>query len=462
MRGQAIRSRITIWSVLIAAVLIAVAAFGFLGSVESIVSASTRALLDSDGASYEASIQRGVTNQFAGPGEQQLIAIIDPSGLVRLSNLPNSLDKKLPELENLSDDGLHFVQGSHGIRYSVTVEDVIAPTSENSAGHVWRIIAARNSASGAVVLDGVSDALIGAGFALVVAFGVSAWVVTGLSLRPVMRMRRQASMLSQSASADTLPVGPVHDELSALAETLNEFITSVRASTDRERQMVADASHELRTPIAVLKTQLQLAHLSRGDATALEKEIVAAELTLERLSNLTTNLLTLSRIEAADSPGQAPHSSGEVILAEFLSSMDRAIVLGSASGVSVDFTTDGVEPAARVPLLPVDFAGLVDNLVSNAIAASQRGSSVEVDLARRGNLLVLTVLDSGHGITADFLAVAFDRFSRPVASRGRAVGGNGLGLAIVKAIVTRSGGVVRLDQRREGGVRATVELPVTV
>jgi two-component system, OmpR family, sensor kinase len=462
VRGQAIRSRITIWSVLIAAGLIAVAAFGFLGSVESIVSASTRALLDSDGASYEASIQRGVTNQFSSPGEQQLIAVVDPSGVVRLSNLPESLDKRLSALEKLSDDGLHSVQGGHGVRYYVTVENVLAPASENGTPQVWRIVAARNSASGAVVLDGVSDALIGAWVALVVAFGASAWLVTGLALRPVMRMRRQASMLSQSTSADTLPVGPVHDELSALAETLNEFITSVRASTDRERQMVADASHELRTPIAVLKTQLQLAHLSRGDATALEKEIVAAELTLERLSNLTTNLLTLSRIEAADSPGQAPHSSGEVILAEFLSSMDRAIVLGSASGVNVDFTTDGVEPDAQVPLLPVDFAGLVDNLVSNAIAASQRGSSVAVDLARRGNLLVLTVLDSGHGITADFLAVAFDRFSRPVSSRGRGVGGNGLGLAIVKAIVTRSGGDVRLEQRREGGVRATVELPVTV
>jgi signal transduction histidine kinase len=461
MRGQAIRSRITIWSVLIAAVLIAVAAFAFLGSVESIVAASTRALLDSDGASYEASIQRGMTDQFSNPGEQQLIAIVDPTGHVRLSNLPHSLNEKMAELEKLSASGLHSVQGGHGVRYSVSVEDVLAPTSVNGAVQVWRIIAARNSASGAVVLDGVSDALIGAGFALVVAFGVSAWMVTGLSLRPVMRMRRQASLLSQSTSADTLPIGPVRDELSALAETLNEFITSVRASTDRERQMVADASHELRTPIAVLKTQLQLAHLSRGDATALEKEIVAAELTLERLSNLTTNLLTLSRIEAADTAGPTQHSRGEVILAEFLASMDRAIVLGSARGVSVDFSTDGVEPDGRVPILPVDFAGLVDNLVSNAIAASPRGARVDVLLERRDNLLVLTVLDCGHGITADFLAVAFDRFSRPVASRGRAVGGNGLGLAIVKAIVTRSGGDVRLEQRREGGVRATVELPVT-
>lgn len=449
LRSQAIRSRITIWSVVFAIVLIAIAGFGFRIGVDSIVSASTRALLASDGAPYEASILRGDTKNLPRPAEDQVIALIDPAGTVRISNLSTSLAEKIGTIEKLGR-GVHVITTKSKVQYDVQNETV------ETKGGVWQVIEARNRAEGDVVLNGLDTVTIVGGFALVIAFGIASWIVTGLALRPVTRLRRQASLLAQNARGGTLPVGPVHDEISALAVTLNEFITSERASADRERQMVADASHELRTPIAVLTTQLQLAHLSTGDAPALEREISAAEQTLTRLANLTTNLLTLSRIEAAD---DVPVSSADALLAEFLSCMDRAIVLGSAHAVAVDFTTEGLDAKSAVAIPPADFAGLVDNLVSNAIAASPRGSGVDVKLARIGNQLVLTVTDRGHGITDDFLPVAFDRFSRPEASRQHTIGGNGLGLAIVKAIVVRSGGGVRLEQRKEGGVRAVVTLP---
>jgi signal transduction histidine kinase len=450
IRGQTIRGRITIWSVVIAAVLTSAAAFAFLGGVDTIVASSTRSLLSSAGASYEASIQRGNPKTFPKPAEGQLVAVVDPSGDARVSSLPDSLNDRLHRL-TLLDHGLHTVAISDSLQYDVVNDVVETPTG------LWHIIEARNRASGQVVLNGLTMVLIVGVIALVIGFGVSSWVVTGLALRPVMRMRRQASRLSREATADTLPVGPVRDELSALAETLNVFITSVRSSADRERQMVADASHELRTPIAVLRTQLQLAHLSSGDADALEREISAAEVTTERLSNLTTNLLTLSRIEAGDA---APQTSGDAILAEFLACMDRAIILGSSHSVTVDFRTEGVSRDYAVSILPVDFAGLVDNFVSNAIAASPSGSAVDVQLARVGGRLVLTVIDHGHGIPADFLPVAFDRFSRAESSRQRPTGGSGLGLAIVRAIVQRSGGEARLEPRPEGGVRAIAELPL--
>ncbi|MCU1471541.1 MAG: two-component system sensor protein [Glaciihabitans sp.] len=449
LRSQAIRSRITIWSVVIAIVLIAIAGLGFRISVDSIVSGSTRDLLASDGAPYEASIVRGDTKTFARPAEDQLIALIDPTGAVRISDLPSSLADKIESLADFGH-GVHIVTTRSKSQYDVQNETV-----HTKAGD-WHVIEARNRAEGDVVLSGLTTVTIVGGVALVVAFGIASWIVTGLALRPVTRLRRQASLLAQNARAGILPIGPVHDEISALAITLNEFITSERASADRERQMVADASHELRTPIAVLTTQLQLAHLSTGDAEALEGEIAAAEQTLTRLANLTTNLLTLSRIEAEE---EVPVTSADALLAEFFSSMDRAIVLGSAHSVAVDFTTDGVDAKTAVTIPPVDFAGLVDNLVSNAIAASPRGSGVDVRLARIGKQLVLTVADRGHGITDDFLPVAFDRFSRPEESRQHTIGGNGLGLAIVKAIVVRSGGGVRLEQRKEGGVRAVVTFP---
>lgn len=450
IRGQTIRGRITRWSILAAVVLISAAAFAFLAGVNTIFASSTRTLLASDGAQYEASIQQGNTTNFPTPGEGQLIAVIDPTGKTVVTSLPASLTDRLAKLENL-DHGLHTVTVSNVLQYDVVNEVVPGVASS------WHIIEARNRASGQVVLNGLRLVLAFGVLALVIGFGIASWLVSGLALRPVNRMRQQAALLSHSATADTLPVGPARDELSALAETLNAFITSVRAASERERQMIADASHELRTPVAVLRTQLQLAHLSAGDAAALEREISAAEVTLDRLSNLTTNLLTLSRIEAGD---QAPSTSGDVLLAEFYASMDRAIVLGSVQAVSVDFVATDVNGTLTVAIVPADFAGLVDNLVVNAIAASPRGSAVEVALHRVGAALVLTVLDSGHGMPDAFLPVAFDRFSRPASSRPRPTGGSGLGLAIVKAIAVRSGGDARLRPRSEGGLVVTVELPL--
>jgi two-component system, OmpR family, sensor kinase len=451
MRGRTIRGRITLWAVLIAVLLVSAAAFAFRAGVDTIVASSTHTLLTSNGAEFETNIRSGTTENFSKPGEDQLVAVVNPDGKVMVSSLPDSLEDRVGALVRL-DHGLKSVTISRTLQYDVVNEPV---TVEDGT---WHIIEARNSDSGQDVLNGLTLVLAIGVVLLVIGFGVSTWIVSGLALRPVTRMQEQASLLSHSATADTLPVGPVRDELSALAETLNDFITSVRSSADRERQMVADASHELRTPVAVLRTQLQLAHLSTGDAAALEKEITAAEGTLSRLSNLTTNLLTLSRIEAEAPP---PLTSGEVLLAEFLGSMDRAIVLGSTRAVSVDFTNSRVRPTIHVAVRPVDFAGLVDNLVANAIAASPRGAAVTVELLQNGDQLVVTVLDAGHGMSDEFRQVAFDRFSRSSSAGPRAVGGSGLGLAIVKAIVVRSGGEVRLESRVEGGLRAVVTLPLT-
>jgi two-component system, OmpR family, sensor kinase len=451
MRGQTIRGRITFWSVAIAIVFTVVAAFAFLAAVDTIVASATKTLLATDGAPYEAFIRAGNTNNLPNPDEEQVIAVVDPKGQVVTSSLPTSLTKRIARLEKLTH-GLHQVTISQNLQYDVMNEPV-----DTTAGE-WHIIEARNRASGQVVLNGLKLVLVFGALALVIGFGVASWIVSGVALRPVNRMREQARRLSQASTADTLPVGPVHDELSALAETLNAFITSVRSASDRERQMIADASHELRTPVAVLRTQLQLAHLSSGDAEALEKEITAAEGTLDRLSNLTTNLLTLSRIEAGEA---APETSGGAILTEFYASMDRAIVLGSAQSVSVDYVESDVDPGLTVAIVPADFAGLVDNLVVNAITASPRGERVEVKLTRVKRDLVLSVTDSGHGMPASFLPVAFDRFSRATSSRPRPNGGSGLGLAIVKAIAVRSGGDATIAPRSSGGLVVTVTLPVT-
>nr|WP_241732329.1 HAMP domain-containing sensor histidine kinase [Galbitalea soli] len=451
MRGRTIRARITVWSVLAGAVIMIVAGLGFQLGLDAVVTSSTRSLLSSNVAPYEAAVQAGATTAFDPPGEGQIVAVVDPAGVVRVSSLSTALTVELPRLTAMP-------AGVHRVTTASTVYDVVSEAVRGRGG-TWHVVAARNRATEAVVRGGIGVVEVIVGLVLVAAFGLASWVGTGLALRPVGRMRERARKLSSAGGADTLPVGPVRDELSELAETLNAFITSVRASNDRERQMVADASHELRTPIAVLKTQLQLAHLSSGDAVALEREISEAESTLDRLSSLATSLLALSSIESA---GPVAVTSGEEIIAEFLAAMDRAVLLASGYSVTVDFAGVTLDPAVRLPISTADFSRLVDNLVANAIAASPRGSTVVVSLGREGQTGVLRVRDSGHGMPASFIPVAFNRFTRSEASRGRAdgLGGSGLGLAIVKAIVVRGGGDVRLLPRPDGGVEAIVTLPV--
>lgn len=213
LRNQTIRSRITISSVLIGAVLIAIAAFGFRSSVDAIGASSTRALLGSDASPYEAVIDSVSKKRFPTPDEDQFISVVDPNGHVRVSSLPVGLRQRLEELENLQR-GTHVIR-ANGREYDVFNERVFGKTGE------WHIIAARSRAGGDVILGSLDSAIIAGSIALVLGFGIASWIVTGLALRPVSRMRRQARELSRSANSGYLRVGSARDELSDLAETLN-------------------------------------------------------------------------------------------------------------------------------------------------------------------------------------------------------------------------------------------------
>jgi two-component system OmpR family sensor kinase len=166
LRGQTIRGRITLWAVLIAALLISAAAFAFMTGVETIVASSTHTLLTSDGADYEASIRQGTTENFSAPGEDQLLAVVNPKGAVMVSSLPDSLEDRISTLITL-DKGLKTVRISDALQYEVINEPV--PVQAGT----WHIIEARNSDSGQAVLDGLSLLLVFGVILLVAGFGVA-------------------------------------------------------------------------------------------------------------------------------------------------------------------------------------------------------------------------------------------------------------------------------------------------
>ncbi len=222
-------------------------------------------------------------------------------------------------------------------------------------------------------------------------------------------MRRRAEDLGDGGADGHLPVGPAEDELAALARTLNRFVDRQHENAARERRMVSDAAHELRTPLAALTARLELAHRHSGDAPALEGDLTAAERDAARLSALAASLLELSRLD--DGADEHVTSTADELVSELMASVDRARALPEAVTTEVDFVTAVPDGDARYAIGRSAFARVVDNLTANALAAAT-GGSVQVDLAQRDDELVLRVLDDGPGVPDAFLPHAFERFAR--------------------------------------------------
>lgn len=471
LRRLSITARITIGSLIVATLFGMVALVVIRVSVSSILHNATITLLNNDISGPEASVTDNPAEPFDLPGGGQELAIIDANGRLLDSTLPRAMEEKADQLLRLGADPVSVQIGDD--HYLVLVRTV------NTTAGDMHIIAARNDETTALILDRLTLALLVGASVLVLGFGAASWLLTRAALRPVSRMREQADRIAgaERAGGDDfglLTVGPAHDELSALATTLNDLIRRLRASRDRERQMVSDASHELRTPLAVLRGRLELAELNAGDPDALLTDIRSSHATALRLGQLANNLLELSRIEAGPSSGRI---DWRTLVDELTDAIDRARLLVSSdegSGeVSVDFDYDPrsrPEPAARVALSPTDFGRILDNLLGNAITAirsvpveQRRGDgAVTAELAVDQEQVVLTVRDNGPGMPEEFIPVALDRFTRADDARTSQSGGSGgLGLAIVSALAEAAGGSMQLANAPTGGMVIAVLLPLT-
>ncbi|ROS74743.1 signal transduction histidine kinase [Curtobacterium sp. PhB130] len=480
LRLLSLRSRITIGSTAIAAVVIVLLVLVMRFQVVSVVASATRTLLDADADPYVATLEVDSDPDLSPPGNAQLVAVVSPAGDIVLSTMPTRVERALGSLTTTSA-GTSVIDVS-GSQYRVVVEHPV-----NGAGR-WTVVAARNSQAEAIVVDDLTTTLSITGLAILVAFGIASWVLATAALRPVNRMRREAERLSVAPERAELPVGPAQDELASLATTLNAFLARTRQATERERQMVSDASHELRTPLAILTTQLDLASLDADDAAALAGHIERAKNNVARLSRLANDLLTLSRIEESERRSedgdQRPLTAWSDLGDEVMAAVDRVRLIASAKDITVDFDLEppvavggsgpGIGGGTVEPRYRLDTGGmaqLVTNIAGNAVAALPRGGGILVTWRTAGNAGELQVTDDGPGVPESFVPVAFDRFTRPDEARksrpnpdpatgGIPVpGGSGLGLAIVRAVAERAGGTASLRNVRSGGLEVTVRIP---
>lgn len=278
--------------------------------------------------------------------------------------------------------------------------------------------------------------------ALVAAFALACWALVGSALRPVGQLRAGAEEITTARDGRRLPVPMARDEVRRLAETLNGMLDRLEAGQGRQRAFVADAAHELRSPLASIRTQLEVATLHPASA---DWDATAADVLedVARLTRLVEDLLLLARLD--DGP-RAGHPSS-------LAAAASSVVDRTDGRVPVRY--EGSDPA--VVLLDADaLARVVTNLVANAVRHARTGVSVSVTSA--GGSGRLTVTDDGPGIAADEREAVFARFTRLDEARSADAGGSGLGLPIVRELVRSGGGTVRLEDAGPG-LRVVVELP---
>lgn len=444
---MSVRARLTLGSVLIAAVLFGAAFAVVRVSVGSILDSANRTLASADLVPLATEIERKRGGPIDDTGKGTLVYVRDPRGSVELDSLPDDIREKIADRPAANEV---FTARADGTSFVVVGQKVV------DGDGTWGLWAARSVESSDLAAQALDRLLVIGGLVLLAFFGVASWLLGTAALRPVTRMRLQAENLSAAEGAEGLPVGPARDELNALAVTLNAFLARVRRSTAREKQVVSDAAHELRTPLAALQTQLELTHNHLHEPEVLERQIRAAEKSVGRLSSLASNLLALSRLEAGETDDET--STGDRLATEFMDGIDRARLLGMGRGVEVSYTLEIERPAERYALSPASFSRVVDNLASNAVAAVAERGHVAVELRDGQAGLEVVVRDDGPGMPPEFLERAFDRFSRADGSRTGMTGGSGLGLALVRAICVKAGGSVSLTNL-ERGLEVRVSIP---
>jgi len=282
------------------------------------------------------------------------------------------------------------------------------------------------------------------------------WLLAGAALRPVRRMSEEADAISLALAGRRLPQPEGEDEIAQLGRTLNAMLDRIEAAFARERMFLDDASHELRTPIAVLRAELEVALLESGDREALERSLRSALEEAERLAHLAEDLLVLARASA----GRLPLRRRPVDVRALAEQAARR-GLNGAGGRSATAVTVAVSgPATLAVVDPARLEQVITNLVGNARRFARR--QVQVGVRPDGDDVVLTVADDGPGFPPALLPVAFDRFTRAEAARGHDAGaGAGLGLAIVAAIVRAHGGTISVANGAPlGGAAVVVRLPL--
>lgn len=271
-----------------------------------------------------------------------------------------------------------------------------------------------------------------------------AWLLTSRALRPVASITDRAATISGGSLNARVPVPNSGDEISTLAVTVNEMLDRLEADDRSRRRFVSDASHELRSPVAVMRNDAEVA-LQHPETTDVRRLATVVADESSRMSTIIDDLLALARHDEGVAPPTADVDLDDIVLGE--ATRTRRVPVDT-SRVS----------AGRVRGRPDELARMVGHLLDNA--ARHAMTEVRLTLQTTADAVVLMVDDDGPGIDMADRERIFERFARLDDARARDDGGAGLGLAVVRGIAERSGGSVGVDRSPTGGARFAVTFPV--
>jgi two-component system, OmpR family, sensor kinase len=384
------------------------------------------------------------------PGEY-IVQVIDPAGRVRGGSPDAGTTPALPaaQLARARHQPVTVIVADEDER-----ERVMAAPLAGRAG--WVAAAAVDLEAFDATVGDVTRNLLITGVAFAAAAGLGSYGLARAALSPVERLRREVAALSERDQAPEIQVPRTRDEIAALATTMNQLLDRLHLALARQRALVADASHELRTPFAVLRGELELASRPGRSREELQGAVAHASEEAARLARITEQLLFLAR---ADEDMISPHKQPTDIRKLLTSSAEQAAGRARQAGISYSVQAS----AGLVANVDPDrIREAVDNLVDNALRFAPAGTSIVLAARAMGDDLTVEVTDEGPGFPAEFLPHAFERFRRPDSGRARSDGGAGLGLAIVSAIAHAHRGRAQARNSPGGGAVVTLELPEAI
>jgi signal transduction histidine kinase len=382
---------------------------------------------------------------LGGPrGDENLVQVVDANGNVVASTKNVLNESRISELQPDADGySAHTVAGIEKGEgpYRVVARRV------HTANGTYVVYVARGLEGVGRSTDNLERLLWWSVPPLLVLMGVLTWIVTGRALRPVESIRREVEVIGAEDLHRRVPEPASEDEIGRLARTMNAMLARLEDSTDRQRRFVADASHELRSPLTGMRAQLEvdLEHPELADWEATERDVLADAIRMQRLVD---DLLAIAVVDASklDAAHREAVDLDEIVLAEARRLHTRTAMTvdtRAVSGAQVDGNADQLLRVVR-------------NLLDNA--ARHARTQVVVSLAESATDVTLRVVDDGPGIPDADRERVFERFARLDEARDRDGGGAGLGLAIVHDVVVAHGGSVAVENAP--GAAFTVVLPV--
>lgn len=430
-------------------------------AVHNQLDAALLAIAETEAATLKSNMEQPIRIHESSKGSTQLsfvridrlVQIIDADGqvLARSNNLgstrlptPRALLNRLSAGETVFETLNTF--GDEPVRMvSMPINGSGAPMIVQVAGSLDDVRNVLNSASLLFVIMTLG---------LLAAVGTVGASLTRKVFQAIDNVVRQAHNIGEVNLSERLPHPGTRDEIGKLVDTLNEMLARIEQSFEIQRRFTADASHELRSPLSRLRTELEVTLRRPRDETEYVDTLRSCLEDVERLTLMVEELLVLARIDAGQ--GRSPE---EIVPLKLI--IDEVVerMLPIAREHQILIAVEPLPPViAKIARSSMDL--VLTNLLDNAVKFSPQGGRVTVSLATEGSDAIISVSDTGPGINLDEVPLLFERFYRGAVARISETPGVGLGLALSQAIVRSHGGLIDATNLSDGGALFSIRLPL--